>query len=1094
MTSLRLTLFGLPRIERDGVPVEIARRKALALLAYLALSPTPQSREHLAELLWPERDRASARADLRSSLFILTRAIGPGWLDAGDDAISLRRVPGLSVDIVHFHALLSQAIRHAHPATGRRCDSCASVLAEAVRLYTADFLAGFSLSDAAEFDNWQRYQTEGLRLDLAEALERLASLLTARGDHVAAIAHARRWLDLDPYCEEPHRALMQIYAEAGNRASAFRQYEECVRVLDEELGVRPDAETVALYEALAAGHGEHPRMVAAASPPLALPSDRTPFIGRETELSELAARLADPACRLLTVLGPGGSGKTRLAVTAARAQAGQHTDGIFFVDLAPVESADLLAPAIARALAAPSSGSGDSDDQLIAYLRDRHVLLVLDNFEHLMAGVGFLPRLLDAAPGVKLLVTSRARLGLVEEWLLPLEGMVLPPENVTPAVLEEFSATGLFLACAHRLRPGYRPAPGEAADIARVCRLLEGMPLGIELAAARTRTLPVGAIVTELARGLDVLETTMRDMPERHRSMAAAFDASWRLLIRHERHVLRCASVFRGGFTTEAAGVVADATLADLDGLVDSSWLRVEPGGRWGMHELIRQYCEGKLRTEHESETGENETQVRDRHARYYYTYLLAKQDVIDVDARVTEEIEPAFVDIAAAWERLAELDDFEAVHRSIWVFNEMIDRLAWWDLGMPLILRIIGRFEQADAAGLGGSEQQRRRNYTRAALWSVYGWDEDVAGRRRAALACYDRATALITASDPDDFAWAQVNLGLHQNRGILEFECGDFARSRARFLDNLDRVQRAKMQIWPGSAGSRPVWEAMSCYMIAINSRALGEYDVGLTWARRSVAAIEAYHPESPHKALCSGTLAILLMATGDYMEAEQHLKAGLRAATGAQYSQMIASLLCDLARLYLVWNRPEQSRAWGRRAATFCEDSGNFDALHSALCSLAGAEMSLGQVSEARQLCQKSLSLCEQPDAIPDNRYADSALGLGRVALAEETSEIAAAWARRALAAPAQTADTTTQAMLLMAEILRSQEQAERATELLAFVAKSPLAWHATRQKALAALTELESALPPDTYADAVARGEGRNRDDLLAELLAETTATP
>ena len=239
-------------IERDGVSVTPNRRKALALLAYLALSPDGQSRDILTEMLWPERDASSARSDLRSGLFALRQAIGGEWLDIEGDRVALQRDPALSVDVLRFRDLLAQANGHAHPR-GVPCDGCVAVLTEAVELYRGDFLAGFTLRDAPEFDNWQTYQTESLRLELAEALERLAWLSAAGGDYETAVRHARRWLELDPLCEEPHRALMRLYAEAGNRASALRQYEECVRVLDAELGVRPDDETTALRDMVAGG-------------------------------------------------------------------------------------------------------------------------------------------------------------------------------------------------------------------------------------------------------------------------------------------------------------------------------------------------------------------------------------------------------------------------------------------------------------------------------------------------------------------------------------------------------------------------------------------------------------------------------------------------------------------------------------------------------------------------------------------------------------------------------------------------------------------------------------------------------------------------
>ena len=452
---------------------------------------------------------------------------------------------------------------------------------------------------------------------------------------------------------------MQLYAGAGDRAAAVRQYQECVKVLQAELGIEPEPETTALFEAIRGGTTGQPAPALpfslSQSPAHNLPPDPTPFIGREPELAQIAERLADPACRLLTILGPGGMGKTRLAIQAARSEADRFAHGACFVDLAPIASAEQLAEAILRTLQVPSQGATEPDQQVISYLADKQMLLVLDNYEQLLTGpepdrrdgYGLVTKMLGAAPRVKLLVTSRARLNVRAEWLAPLEGLAAPEEDVTPhlpvgagvarsvfrdeaishleeiaslhpakpmrdsarndaALLETYSATALFLACVRRVQPDFRPTAGDARRIVHICRLLEGSPLAIELAAAWIRVLPLEQIERELEQGLGLLATTMHDVPLRHRSMTATFDHSWRLLSSNERSILRQLSVFRGGFTREAAHEVTGATVADLAGLADASWLRLGEHGRYQIHELTRQYCAEKLETEHERETGES--------------------------------------------------------------------------------------------------------------------------------------------------------------------------------------------------------------------------------------------------------------------------------------------------------------------------------------------------------------------------------------------------------------------------------------------------------------------------------------------------------
>ena len=320
MAGLGVFLFGRPRVERDGVPVTVARRKALALLAYLVVTRQAHGRDALVALLWPELDGEHGRAVLRSTLADLSQAIGKGALAVEGDQVACQ-TPPLQVDVARFHDLLAQVADHNDPLS-RMCDDCLAALSEAVELYRADFLAGFTLADAVEFDAWQTFQTESLRLELAAALEKLAQGLAGRRQWEAAIGHARRWLALDPLHEPAHRLLIQLHAWAGERGAAVRQYQECVKVLQEELGIEPEPETTALFEAIRGGTAGQPSPVLPLSlspaPAHTLPPDPTPFIGREAELVQVSSHLADPDCRLLTVLGPGGIGKTRLAIQAAR--------------------------------------------------------------------------------------------------------------------------------------------------------------------------------------------------------------------------------------------------------------------------------------------------------------------------------------------------------------------------------------------------------------------------------------------------------------------------------------------------------------------------------------------------------------------------------------------------------------------------------------------------------------------------------------------------------------------------------------------------------------------------------------------------------
>ncbi|HEY6020033.1 MAG TPA: helix-turn-helix domain-containing protein, partial [Candidatus Paceibacterota bacterium] len=335
--------------------------------------------------------------------------------------------------------------------------------------------------------------------------------------------------------------------------------------------------------------------------PVNLPRSLTPFIGREPELTALGRFLCDPQCSLLTIVGPGGIGKTRLAIEAADQSKDRFPNGVWFVPLAALNSPALLISAIADAMQFGLQGTAPPQTQLLRYLCEKRSLIVLDNAEHLLEGVDLFTQILNACPQVKLLVTSRERLSLLSEWVFEITGLPVPPDDRVEQ-FESYSSVALFLQSARRLCPGFRLDETNRAAIADICRLVEGMPLAIELAATWMPTLSLSEIEQEIRRSLDFLSTAMRDLPERHRSMRAVFEHSWRLLNEQEQQALCRLSVFRGGFTREAAEQVAGASLPILMSLLSKSLLLRREDGRYDLHELIRQCALEKLHNNGHSE------------------------------------------------------------------------------------------------------------------------------------------------------------------------------------------------------------------------------------------------------------------------------------------------------------------------------------------------------------------------------------------------------------------------------------------------------------------------------------------------------------
>lgn len=353
-----------------------------------------------------------------------------------------------------------------------------------------------------------------------------------------------------------------------------------------------------------------PELRSLSARPNNLPTQTTPFIGRERELEELQELARDASIRVVTLTGPGGLGKTRTAVQAAAELLDAYPDGVFFVSLAPLDSPSAIASAVAEAIRLPPASGQELEDQLLDYLAPKSVLLVLDNFEHVIQGAPFVSRLLANCPSVQILTTSRARLNLKGEVVYTLGPLQVPPPQLAGEDPDRYSAVRLFLDVAQRSAPGLSLAEEAERDaIARICRLVDGMPLAIEMAAAWTRLLPPSEVVEEIESSLDALETRMPDVPSRQQSVRAVFEYSWNLLESDDRDVFMRLAVFRGGFTRQAARQVAEASLIGLSRLADQSLLARDADDRFAIHELLRRYGEEKL-----AQSAAEDEDVRQRH------------------------------------------------------------------------------------------------------------------------------------------------------------------------------------------------------------------------------------------------------------------------------------------------------------------------------------------------------------------------------------------------------------------------------------------------------------------------------------------------
>ncbi len=710
MAPLQLFLFGPPRLERDGQAINITPRKAMALLAYLAVTSQLHSRDALATLFWPESDQAFARASLRRTLYLLQQALPQPLLIVSPETIRIDPQAGLWVDAVAFQAALDADLPSQPPSDSLDA-ACLDRLAATAASYVDDFMAGFSLDDCPEFDEWQFFQREGLRHSLGLVLHQLQHAATQAQQWGSAIDAARRRLALDPLHEPVHRDLMLLYGWAGQQAAALRQYQECRRLLQKELGVEPDAETEQIYERIRTkrtppppgqprqgigegnvetpdtaplvidrngvngnGKGWEPPSVGGALPTslFALPTPATAFVGREREVAGIIQSLMNPECRLLTLVGLGGIGKTRLAIQVAHLMASAESpslfpDGIVFVHLAAVSEAAGIIPEIMSAAGWRIAIEIPLHQQLMAILRSRRMLLVLDNFDHLLDAAELISTMLAHAPALKILVTSRVAVPLAEAWFYPLGGMSFPPGEGEVGV-DRYEAVELFVQCARRARPDFA-LDRSIEPVTRICRLVTGMPLAIELAAAWLRALPVEAVASEITRGLDILSSRYTNLPPRHRSMRVVLDQSWALLAPAEREVFRRLAVMRGSFRLEAAVYIADATLPIITDLVEKSLLVVE-GDRYTMHELLRQFGVEKLQ-----QSPAVEQEAYDRYSAYYLGFLesLMEPTASRWQPSALAEVDAEADNIMGSWQWLLAQGDLEALQRTFYGYKQYL-------------------------------------------------------------------------------------------------------------------------------------------------------------------------------------------------------------------------------------------------------------------------------------------------------------------------------------------------------------------------------------------------------------------------------------
>ncbi|KPL06630.1 hypothetical protein AMJ86_07785 [bacterium SM23_57] len=604
---LEIYTFGSLAIRIDGKELrELGSRKAEAILVYLVVEGGNHSRHSLAALFWPESSDSKALTSLRVALSTLRKYVGD-YLEICQNTIKIKTGSKIYLDCFDLETKLVQG-----------------QVDQALEIYRGDFLEGFYIQDAIVFEDWRLWEQERLRKIVVSTLQSTISTEIESGNLKHGQNLARQLLKLDDLNEFAHHQYMLSLALVGQRNGALTHYKKYQAILRDSLGIEPSSEIKFLSQQIA-----QEQITSRSKQVLSkhnLPSLKTAFIGREEEIIQLIQLLSRSACRLLTLVGPGGFGKTRLALKIASKIWQNFQDGAYFVHLENVSSTAYLVSAIARAIhfhIDDHIGEVDQTDQLLDFLADQSILIILDGYEHLIPDVRLVDYLLQKCPCIKLLVTSRQKLNLKSEFIYPIQGLYLPKENQEERI-DNTDSLRLFIDRAQQANTGFKPSQDELSGIVRICRLVEGMPLGIELAATWIPILSCQEIADEIEKNLDFLESTKPDVPERHRSLRAIFDYSWDELTADQKETLSKLSVFQGGFSRQSASSITNTNLSQLVALLNKSLLRKNPGGRMDMHRSIQQYAAEKL--ENRTDQG---YEVREKHAQFMLKLISDREHVL---------------------------------------------------------------------------------------------------------------------------------------------------------------------------------------------------------------------------------------------------------------------------------------------------------------------------------------------------------------------------------------------------------------------------------------------------------------------------------
>lgn len=1039
--ALEIRLLGHPEIRLQGKSLEtLLPFKAIALLAYLTLAEQPVGRETIATLLWPDAEPQAAKHSLRNLLSQFNKVCG-GLLNVNHRTVGLLEPASQQIDVVDF----LQGLTTIQQAQKRKEAPDLALWQAKLDLYRGDFLTGLHVHQTAPFEEWLTVRREYLRKLLIHNLLTLSEAYAAKAEHKAALACLDRLLEMEPQHEVAYSQQIQLLFTLGRRTEALQRYERYQQMLATEFNVPPAPELSRLVAKLrnqASGAAPTPSTqellppqsnkiilrppAFSSSPPVFSPPTKksipnnlahplTLFVGRGPELETIVHRLTTTACRLLTIVGIGGVGKTSLAQEAAQrilqSTPSEFADGIYFVPLLNVgreqgsveaaygdesEVGEAILRAIATQIGYRLADGTSSALRLQNHLRTKRLLLILDNFEHLLAGVDAIVTLLTQTPHVKALVTSRSRLNVRGESVLTLNALSLPSfthanvyaniytniytdvhaNNSAPAphyryeTWQASEAVTMFVQRAQQIDPTFAMTAETIAPVIQICQQVEGLPLAIELATSMLPILSCSALAEALTRNLTFLAAETRDLPNEQRTLGAVFERSWRLLPANAQRLLARLTIFPGSFSSEAAEQVAGASDALLRRLLDQSLLSQVGDERYAMHRTVHFFAQQKLQ-----QLPEEIAMLQIRYA-HFYLELMARMEQALIGAAygtAIEQIQTDLDNVQTAWRwaityrMTAELNHclhalhlFSEQHRIyvdvIHLYEEALHHFSPELTKSPqpaheetilLVGRLsamwasrcgrLGRFQQAQAAFESSWSILQQVEDPVASLFCLGSWAEFL--KRNDLKRAVELLREALGLSDRVNQKWMKAIL--HQLLGEIDFLFGNYAEAEAQIIKGRDI---AKQLTW--TRGLASAYKSLGRVRLS-----QGNYHQAEAQLQEGVAFARQHHLNL----LClEGTIALseALRIQGRIADARVALQASRK---------LVEELGAGLIQAPLLWEEGALAEQCGEYLAAkiLCSESLEIGLpawWSHALPTLGWALIGLGELEEAGSYLQK------------------------------------------------------------------------------------------------------------------------------------------